>query len=394
MKIPLLSWLFLLPICTLFASFGIFVVSGQCLHDQQDLLIELKNSLIFNSTLSTKLVRWNESADCCSWEGVTCSEGRVVGLNLDSELISGGLDNSGSLFHLQYLQNLSLASNKLKTFPDFWRNQTILAILDLSDNQIHGQIPNWIWNLTNLNFLNLSYNSLEGPLPNLPYALRVLDLHFNQLHGQFPTPQSYLMHLDLSWNNFSFVLPASIGSSLICTFFLSLSSNNIHGHIPESICNATSLKFLDLSNNSLSGTILQCLFAHSSIEFLKLNRNNLTGKISDTFSAYCSLVALNLNRNLLEGVVPKSLANCTYLEVLDIGNNQIHDAFPCYLKDISSLCILILRSNNFYGSIGCEGPNATWLMLQIVDLSSNNFSGKLSIISFFNSKAMVVDNKI
>uniref|UniRef100_A0A2N9I208 Leucine-rich repeat-containing N-terminal plant-type domain-containing protein n=1 Tax=Fagus sylvatica TaxID=28930 RepID=A0A2N9I208_FAGSY len=320
MKIPLLSWLFVLPICTLFVSFGIFVVSGQCLRDQQDLLIELKNSLIFNSTLSTKLVRWNESADCCSWEGVTCSEGRVVGLNLDSELISGGLDNSGSLFRLQYLQNLSLASNKLKTFPDFLRNQTILAILDLSDNQIHGQIPNWIWNLTNLNFLNLSYNSLEGPLPNLPYALRVLDLHFNQLHGQFPTPQSYLMHLDLSWNNFSFVLPASI--------------------------------------------------------------------------AYCSLVALNLNRNLLEGVVPKSLANCTYLEVLDIGNNQIHDAFPCYLKDISSLRILILRSNNFYGSIGCGGPNATWLMLQIVDLSSNNFSGKLSIISFANSKAMVVDNKI
>ena len=52
------------------------------------------------------------------------------------------------------------------------------------------------------------------------------------------------------------------------------------------------------------------------------------------------------------------------------------------------------KNGPLHGSIGCGGPNAIWLMLHIVDLSSNNFSGKLSIISFANSKAMVVDNKI
>ena len=116
-------------------------------------------------------------------------------------------------------------------------------------------------------------------------------------------------------------------------------------------------------------------------------------KIYDTFPADCSLAALNLNGNLLEGVLPKSLSNCRYLEVLDIGNNQIQDAFPCYLKNISTLRILILRSNKFYGSVGCGRKNVTWPMLQIVDLASNNFSGKLSLKSFANSKAMVADNK-
>ncbi|KAF3955920.1 hypothetical protein CMV_018916 [Castanea mollissima] len=131
----------------------------------------------------------------------------------------------------------------------------------------------------------------------------------------------------------------------------------------------------------------------NGLRVLHLGRNNLTGKISDTFPSDCSLQTLNVNKNLLEGLVPKSLANCTNLEVLDIGNNQIHDVFPCYLKGISNLRVLVLQSNKFYGYVGCGGPNVTWPMLQIVDLASNNFSGKISIKTLPNSKAMMVDNE-
>ncbi|XP_030939875.1 receptor-like protein 7 [Quercus lobata] len=280
---------------------------------------------------------------------------------------------NSSLSPFSFIESLRLASLKLKTFPSFLRNQTSLLYLDLSRNQIHGEIPNWIWEL-DLTHLNLSYNYLEGPLLNLS-SLGIIDLRSNQFQGQLPTPLPSCSYLDLSWNNFSSVIPAGFGNSLSYTKFLSLSSNKLNGHIPEAICNATSLKILNLSNNSLSGTIPHCLIAMSeTLKVLNLRRNNLTGKISDVFPSNCGLRTLSLNRNLLEGMVPNSLANCINLELLDIGNNRIQDEFPCHLKDISSLRVLILRSNKFYGSVGCGGLNATWLILQIVDLASNNFS--------------------
>jgi hypothetical protein len=56
-------------------------------------------------------------------------------------------------------------------------------------------------------------------------------------------------------NNFSSVIPTSIGDSLSNAHFFSLSSNKFFGSIPRSICNDTMLMVLDLSNNLLSGTV-------------------------------------------------------------------------------------------------------------------------------------------
>uniref|UniRef100_A0A7N2M7E2 Leucine-rich repeat-containing N-terminal plant-type domain-containing protein n=1 Tax=Quercus lobata TaxID=97700 RepID=A0A7N2M7E2_QUELO len=289
------------------------------------------------------------------------------------------------------ISTLKLASCKLKTSPDFLINQSKLTMLDLSNNEIPGNIPNWIQNLTNLLYLNLSYNLLEGPLPNLPSTLTILDLHSNQLQGQLPTLPPSAMYLDLSRNNFSSVIPAGILSSLSVASLLYLSNNHLSGSIPVSMCNAPYLQVLDLRNNFLNGTIPQCFYGMTeTLGVLDLRRNNLGGNLSDSFPVNCGLLTLNLNGNLLEGAVPKSLGNCKSLEVLDLGNNKIKDAFPCYLKNISSLHVLILRSNQLYGSIDCGGPiNTSWPMLQILDLASNNFIGRFPREFIFAWKAMM-----
>ena len=318
----------------------------------------------------------------------------ILDLSYNDLLIEYNVTNS-SLSLFPQITELKLASCKLKTFPDFLKNQSNLIYLDLSNNQIQQGIPNWIWKLSNLQYLNLSYNqlmtTLAGPLLNLSSLnILVLDLHSNQLEGELPVLPSVAMYLDYSQNNFSSVIPASIGKSLSIATFFSLSRNKLHGGIPESLCYATFLQVLDLSDNTLNGTIPQCLIEMSAtLGVLDVRSNKLSGTIIDTFPENCSLQTLNLNGNLLDGVVPMSLSNCKNLEVFDIGNNYMEDAFPCYLRNISRLRVLVLRSNKFYGSINCEGSNVIWPVIQIVDLASNKFTGQLQRESFSTWKAML-----
>ncbi|XVF55058.1 hypothetical protein PTKIN_Ptkin06aG0006200 [Pterospermum kingtungense] len=269
------------------------------------------------------------------------------------------------------LNFVALASCNLTKFPDFLNNLSRLVYLDLSDNQIYGKVPNWIFKGESLFHLNLSLNSLvelEGPSLTVS-TLSVLDLHGNQLQGQIPGLPPFATYLDYSENNFSSVLPPEIGNFLQVAYFLSFSGNNFHGRIPESICNGSYLQVPDLSDNSLSGPIPQCLTKLSvSLGVLNLRRNNLSGIISDTFPEICALQTLDLNRNKLEGELPQSLVSCKNLEVLDIGNNQINGTFPCHLKNITKLRVLIVdvASNNFSGN-PLQECLSTWVAMQDVE---------------------------
>ncbi|CAN6581515.1 unnamed protein product [Malus baccata var. baccata] len=268
---------------------------------------------------------------------------------------------------LPNLMEIDLSHNSLRTFPVFLSNQTYVTYLDLSENQIQGQLPNWIWKLDSLDYLNVSYNaleSLEGPFINPASPVSMLDLHSNQLKGPILIVPPDAEYLDYSNNHFS-------------------------SGIPVSICNARRLLALDLSSNSLSGEIPQCLAAMSRLVILKVKKNNITGMISNLAFPE-SLEALDLSQNQIEGQFPKSLARCTSLIFLNLAENQITDTFPCLLKNISDLRILALRSNNFYGGIGCPvvKTNATWQALQIVDLAYNNFNGEVPGFSLTTWQAM------
>jgi len=173
---------------------------------------------------------------------------------------------------------------------------------------------------------------------------------------------------------------------------LDFSRNTFRGSIPASLCNASFLSLLDLSHNNISGTIPSCLLeTGGNLEVLNLRKNNLMGPVPGKISSDCSLMTLDLHQNKLDGKIPKSLSNCTSLQVLDLGQNKIRDVFPCLLKDISTLLVLVLRENNLYGHIGCPNTNATWPVLQIVDLAINNFSGKLPQTVFTRWEATVSD---
>ncbi|GMN27696.1 hypothetical protein TIFTF001_001769 [Ficus carica] len=100
------------------------------------------------------------------------------------------------------------------------------------------------------------------------------------------------------------------------------------------------------------------------------------------------LKMIDLGYNQLEGRIPRSLANCQMLESLNLGNNQIHDVFPSWLGQLSKLRLLTLRSNNLQGLIANPNSTSQFPNLRVIDLSHNNFTGKLPSEYFQNWDAM------
>ncbi|KAI3677493.1 hypothetical protein L6452_36757 [Arctium lappa] len=303
--------------------------------------------------------------------------------------------NRSAFSSLSKLNTLKLASCKMQQLPDL-KNQSRLMMLDLSDNQLSGEIPNWIWEVGNgyLRFLNLSHNKfsgLEKPY-TFPFLLDVLDLHSNSLEGDIPIPPKRVYILDYSSNNFGTSIPVDFGNVLTSTLFFSISSSKLVGVIPQSICNASSLLVLNLYNNSLNGTVPSCLAETSrTLGVLNLGRNNLSGNVLDVFPESCDLKTLDLSGNHLQGPLPQSLVNCKSLEVLDLGDNMITDTFPCWLSNLSNLRVFVIRSNNFHGNMSCLGSNANWTNLQIIDIASNKFSGILPPNLFASLQAIMFD---
>ncbi|KAI3950163.1 hypothetical protein MKW92_044477 [Papaver armeniacum] len=307
---------------------------------------------------------------------------------------STAVDNSTLFPQVQFML---LGSCNLTEFPIFLQNQSRLYSLDLSNNHIHGKIPQWIWKIgkKSLGKLNISQNFLEDPDQPFPFnsfkSMVIIDVHSNKLQGKNPIlPSADFEMLDYSLNNLTSMIP-NISSHLSEAIFISYSSNQLSGNIPTWICKAKHLEFLDLSRNSFSGPIPQCLGSMANLIVLNLRGNNLQGTIPETFPQTCSMKTLNLNQNRFEGEVAKSLANCTMLEVLDVGNNRLTGTFPSWLESMQQLRVLVLRSNHFFGPWGNQGNDCNFPTLQIFDISNNNFSGILSNECFLSWKAMMIN---
>ncbi|KAM7477826.1 hypothetical protein LguiA_026039 [Lonicera macranthoides] len=233
----------------------------------------------------------------------------TLDLSYNNLSIETGGNHSG-VYSFPQITTLKLASCKLRNFPDL-KNQTELSELDLSDNQIGGEIPNWIWKVGN--------------------------------GRKLPLPPDTAFYVDYSSNYFSSSIPVGIGNNIRFASLFSVANNNLTGTIPISISNASYLNVLDMSNNSLSGPIPLCLieWSHGALEALNLGTNRLSGNLSGTFQKSCALKSLDLHDNQIEGKVPESISNCTSLEVLNLGNNQINDTFPCFLNNSTNLRILV-----------------------------------------------------
>ncbi|XP_042012578.1 receptor-like protein 7 isoform X2 [Salvia splendens] len=338
------------------------------------------DELIFNPTLSTKLVRWNESGKCCLWHGVECdASGYVVSLQLDDEAISGGIGDSSSLFRFKYLQKLNLAYNDIYStlpIPKGIGNLTYLTHLNLSDSGFSGQVPFEISLLKRLVSLDISDNFVNLEHPNLEMLVQNLTV-LRELYLDLVSITS--LHERKNWGHI-------LSSHLPNLTSLSMVGCDLIGPLPKSFWQLHSLSILRLDVNNLSAVALDDLFINfPSLTTLTLRDCSLKGSIPSTFGNLTELIHVDLSFNSLTGSLsPAIFEGLSELVYLNLGSNSFFGNIPRSLFALTSLLELHLSDNQFNGTFQLDNfrslPNLTLLSLSGNSLSVDvgNFNSSSS----------------
>ncbi|MED6144929.1 hypothetical protein PIB30_020051 [Stylosanthes scabra] len=308
------------------------------------------------------------------------------------DLTSNQFEGSIPRFLLQ-AGALYLSNNRFSEIVSFvCGNNTVthLGILDLSNNQLKGELPDCWNNLNSLEFLDLSNNRLEGKIPFSVGALtnmEALILRNNNLTGKLPSSLkncSQLAWLDLGQNEFHGPIPLWIGESLKQLVVLSLRFNHFNGSLPSNLCLLTKLQVLDLSLNRLSSGIPACIKnftamipdAGSSTEPMnhgyayKFGVSNVSIVMTEQYNLYLFLTWKGANRGFKNADL--------LLKSIDLSSNHLTGEIPKEIELLSGLKSFV-RKNSFKID-----------RLAMLNLSDNDLDGKIPIgtqLQSFNPSA-------
>ncbi|KAL5166514.1 Receptor-like protein 1 [Glycine soja] len=273
-------------------------------------------------------------------------------IDVSDNIIVGQIPSNNISSIYPNLQFLNLSKNIIQgSIPRQLGQMNSLDSLDLSDNQLSGEIPEDIFGVGHqLNSLKLSNNMLEGPILNIPNGLMTLLLNNNRFTGRLQ----------------SNIFNASIIS-------LDVSNNHLVGKIPSLIKNLSSLSKLYLSNNHFEGSIPLELGELEYLTYLDLSQNNFVGLVPSFVNS--SVAFIHLNNNRLSGLSKRMFHGNSSLVMLDLSYNEISNNLQDLIHNLSykRLNFLILKGNHFMGDIPKQ--LCQLIDLNMLDLSHNNFSG-------------------
>ena len=237
--------------------------------------------------------------------------------------------------------------------------------LNLELNRLTGQLPPELRALSRLQTIVLPRNELTGGIPpelgGLP-DLRRLDLRDNRIGDEIPPALgdiAYLDELDLRGNQLEGAIPAALGN-LGSLRRLYLSENDLTGEIPSDLGNLDRLERLYLTDNDLAGEIPPALGDLTGLRQLYVGDNGLTGEIPPTLGDLASLRHLVLFGNALVGPVPPELGRLTQLRLLNLRDNPgLSGALPSEVTSLFRMRELLLQGTGLCAPL--EPTFRNWL---------------------------------
>ncbi|KAM0023644.1 putative protein kinase RLK-Pelle-LRR-VII-1 family [Helianthus debilis subsp. tardiflorus] len=238
--------------------------------------------------------------------------GRLQTVDLSKNMFSGAVPDA--IGNIQSLRILNISDNGFSgSLPASMINCENIQILDASLNSLTGFIPTWVFQL-GLQAVLFSENKLTGSINGAVdlsidvshQNLQVLDVSHNELSGEIPSDIgrfTSLRFLNMSKNSLTGGIPETVGK-LRALNSLDLSENRLNGSIPSSIGTSSSLTSLILSRNNLSGHLPVSMSKLVALEHVDLSFNKLTGTLPKSLENLVHLVTFNVSHNQLQGELP------------------------------------------------------------------------------------------
>jgi hypothetical protein len=392
----------------------------KCHPDQASTLLQLKQSFSFEYATST-LPSWEDSTDCCHWEGISCdtATGHVISLNL-SRLGLYGYGIHQALFNLTSIQLLDLSMNDFggSQLPALgFEKLSSLTSLNLSSSGFSGQIPISISKLTSLVSLDLSNQDVYDNNGIPSNRLLLWEPSFKTLVRNFSKMRElYLNGVNISSTGKEWC--TALAKYIPHIRVLSLENCGLYGSIHPSFSRLRTIEVINLRRNTISGAFPLYFVNFLNLSVLTLLELDLNGQFPQKIFELKHLTSLELsgNTNLMVQVQslprssletlaldgtnfsiakPSSFRNLRLLNTLHLDAQIISKELSSslstlhYLEELS-LSRLVLSNESFLSWIG-NLKHLVFLTLEYGDFShtSNSWIGKLT-----NLEALVILNSI
>ncbi|KAI4381058.1 hypothetical protein MLD38_007174 [Melastoma candidum] len=319
----------------------------------------------------------------------------LVSLDLSANQLDGSLPD-GFWAAFPNLRILNLADNGIHGRDADLSDLKSIEVLNVSGNAFQGSVAG-VFRST-MEVLDLSRNQFEGHISQVLSnssdgwsRLAYLDLSENELSGEMLHSFSRawnVRYLNVARNRFNRQeFPSMQGLSSL--EYLNLSGSSLTGRIPYGIFQLSSLETLDVSNNHLSGKIPP--LGNRNLKVMDVSWNNLTGEVPGSLVEKLPLMEkYNFSYNNLtlcaEGFSIEAFQNaffgstnsCPIAADPDMLRRRADKSKGIKLALVLSLSMICLLAGLLFLAFGCRRRTHLWAGKRVSYKEEEQISGPFS----------------